>query len=141
WDNANRLATATDPVTGRTLTYGYDAASRLKTITATSGQASTQTFDYDPMDRLTDHTLRNSSGSQLAKITYGWDSDDNLTTKTTTGTAGAGTNTYGYDHAGRLTSWTAPGGGTTAYEWDASGNRTKAGSATYTYDERSRLTN
>src|SRR5690606_25738363 len=71
WDNANRLATATDPVTGRTLTYGYDAASRLKTITATSGQASTQTFDYDPMDRLTDHTLRNSSGTQLAKITYG----------------------------------------------------------------------
>ncbi|MGI5274205.1 LamG-like jellyroll fold domain-containing protein [Nonomuraea sp. CA-218870] len=140
WDNNSRLQTATDPVTGRTLTYGYDAASRLKTITATSGQASTQTFDYDAMDRLTGHTLKNGSGTQLAKITYGWDKDDNLTTKTTTGTAGAGTNTYGYDHAGRLTSWTAPGGTTTAYEWDASGNRTKAGSKTFTYDERNRLT-
>ncbi|MGN9779839.1 RHS repeat-associated core domain-containing protein [Nonomuraea sp. ZG12] len=140
WDNANRLKTATDPVTGRTLTYGYDAASRLKTITATSGQASTQSFDYDPMNRLTSHTLRNGSGTQLAKVTYGWDDDDNLTTKTTTGTAGAGTNTYGYDHAGRLTSWTAPGGTTTAYEWDAAGNRTKAGNATFTYDERNRLT-
>ncbi|TMR22398.1 hypothetical protein ETD86_11950 [Nonomuraea turkmeniaca] len=140
WDNVNRLATATDPVTGRTLTYGYDPASRLKTITATSGQASTQSFDYDAMDRPTTQTLKNGAGTQLAKITYGWDKDDNLTTKTTTGLAGAGTNTYAYDHAGRLTSWTAPGGATTAYEWDAAGNRTKAGGKTFTYDERNRLT-
>ncbi|MGI5287197.1 LamG-like jellyroll fold domain-containing protein [Nonomuraea polychroma] len=140
WDNANRLATATDPVTGRTLTYGYDNASRLKTITATSGMASTQSFDYDNMNRIIGQTLKNGSGTQLAKIAYGWDKDDNLTTKTTTGTAGAGTNTYTYDHAGRLTSWTAPGGATTAYEWDAAGNRTKAGNATFTYDERNRLT-
>ncbi|WP_443156296.1 LamG-like jellyroll fold domain-containing protein [Nonomuraea sp. KM88] len=139
WDNASRLKTATDPVTNRTLTYGYDQASRLKTVTATSGQASTQTFDYDPMDCLTGQTLENGSGTQLAKITYGWDADDNLTTKTTAGTAGAGTNTYAYDHAGRLTSWTAPDGATTAYEWDAAGNRTKAGDKTFTYDERNRL--
>ncbi|KAB8183905.1 hypothetical protein FH608_048595, partial [Nonomuraea phyllanthi] len=32
------------------------------------------------------------------------------------------------------------GGSTTAYEWDAAGNRTKAGDATFTYDERNRLT-
>ncbi len=140
WDNASRLKTATDPVTGRTLTYGYDKASRLKSISSTTGQASTQSFDYDPMNRPISHTLKNGSGTQLAQITYGWDDDDNLTTKTTTGTAGAGTNTYGYDHAGRLTSWTAPGGTTTAYEWDASGNRTKAGDKTFTYDERNRLT-
>ncbi|WP_146103822.1 RHS repeat-associated core domain-containing protein [Nonomuraea solani] len=140
WDGANRLETTTDPLTNRTLTYGYDPASRLKTITATSGQASTQTIDYDNMDRITGQTLQNGSGTQLAKITYGWDKDNNLTTKTTAGTAGAGTNTYGYDHAGRLTSWTAPGGAVTAYEWDASGNRTKAGNKTFAYDERNRLT-
>ncbi|MEO3892774.1 RHS repeat domain-containing protein, partial [Nonomuraea sp. B5E05] len=91
------------------------------------------------MDRLTGQTLENGSGTQLAKITYGWDKDDNLTTKTTAGTAGAGTSTYAYDHAGRLTSWTAPDGATTAYEWDAAGNRTKAGDKTFTYDERNRL--
>ncbi|MEQ4724913.1 RHS repeat-associated core domain-containing protein [Nonomuraea sp. B19D2] len=139
WDKANRLETATDPVTGRTLTYGYDPASRLKTITASSGTASTQAIDYDNMDRITGQTLKNGAGAELAKITYGWDKDDNLTTKTTAGLAGAGTNTYGYDRAGRLTSWTAPGGATTAYEWDAAGNRTKAGNATFTYDERNRL--
>ncbi|RVX42809.1 intein/RHS repeat-associated protein [Nonomuraea polychroma] len=140
YDNVNRLKTVTDPVTARTLTYGYDPASRLKTITATSGTASTQTFDYDNLNRVTGQTLKNGSGTQLAKITYGWDKDDNLTTKTTTGTAGAGTNAYTYDHAGRITSWTAPGGTRTAYEWDAAGNRTKAGDKTFAYDERNRLT-
>ncbi|WP_346114042.1 polymorphic toxin-type HINT domain-containing protein [Nonomuraea maheshkhaliensis] len=140
YDTANRLKTVTDPVTNRTLTYGYDAVSRLKTITATSGTASTQTIDYDNLNRVTAQTLKNGSGTQLATISYGWDKDDNLTTKTTTGTAGAGTNTYAYDHAGRLTSWTAPGGAVTAYEWDAAGNRTKAGDKTFTYDERNRLT-
>ncbi|MEU4328977.1 LamG-like jellyroll fold domain-containing protein [Nonomuraea dietziae] len=140
WDNANRIATTTDPVTGRTLSYGYDNADRLTSITPTSGQAGTQTYTYDDLDRVKTHTLKNGAGTQLAKITYGWDNDDNLTSKTTAGSAGAGTNTYGYDHAGRLTSWTAPGGVTTTYEWDASGNRTKAGGKTFSYDERNRLT-
>ncbi|WP_162794652.1 RHS repeat-associated core domain-containing protein [Nonomuraea lactucae] len=142
WDSAGRLETATDPVTTRKITYGYDAASRLTSMNAAIGATASdsQTFTYDALDRLATHTLKRNTGAQLAKITYGWDKDDNLTTKTTAGTAGAGTNAYTYDHAGRLTSWTAPGGATTAYEWDAVGNRTKAGTKTYTYDERNRLT-
>jgi RHS repeat-associated protein len=139
WDNANRLGTATDPVTGRTLTYGYDKANRVTSLAA-ANPASTQSIGYDDLGRATSQVLKSSTGTELAKITYGWDLDDNLTTKTTTGLAGAGTNTYTYDHANRLTSWTAPGGTTTAYEWDAAGNRTKAGGKTYTYDERNRLT-
>ncbi|MGW0478612.1 polymorphic toxin-type HINT domain-containing protein [Nonomuraea sp. NPDC003214] len=143
WDNASRLKTATDPVTGRKLTYGYDKASNLTSLTAVQGTTTTdsQAFTYDSLNRPLTHTLKKgaSTGPQLAKISYGWDDDDNLTTKTTEGTAGAGTNTYAYDHAGRLTSWTAPGGAVTAYEWDASGNRTKAGDKTFTYDERNRL--
>ncbi|GHE27425.1 hypothetical protein GCM10017673_31990 [Streptosporangium violaceochromogenes] len=138
WDDAGRLATAGDPVAGRTWTYGYDDADRLTGQTST-GTVNSQTYTYDAVDRLATHTLKNGSGTQLAKITYGWDKDDNLTSKTTVGTAGAGAHTYGYDRSGRLTSWTAPGG-TTAYEWDDAGNRTKAGAKTYTYDERNRLT-
>ncbi|MEV4529188.1 LamG-like jellyroll fold domain-containing protein [Streptosporangium sp. NPDC049304] len=138
WDAADRLKTASDPVTGRTWTYGYDNADRLTTKTS-ANPVGTQTYGYDAVDRLTSHSLKNSSGTELSKIVYGWDKDDNLTTKTTTGTAGAGTNTYGYDHAGRLTSWTAPGGAITAYTWDDSGNRTTAGAKTFTYDERNRL--
>ncbi|MEV6159371.1 LamG-like jellyroll fold domain-containing protein [Nonomuraea sp. NPDC052129] len=144
WDKNSRPATATDPVTGRKITYGYDK-SNLTSLTATTGTTTvdTQIFTYDKLNRPETQTLRKgtSTGTQLAKITYGWDKDDNLTSKITAGTAGAGTNTYGYDHAGRLTSWTAPGGAVTAYEWDKSGNRTKAGNATFTYDERNRLTN
>ncbi|MFI6796919.1 LamG-like jellyroll fold domain-containing protein [Streptosporangium canum] len=138
YDNASRLKTASDPLTGRTWTYGYDNADRLTSKTS-ANPVNTQTYTYDA-DRLASQTLKSSSGAELSKIVYGWDKDDNLTTKTTSGTAGAGTNTYGYDHSGRLTSWTAPGGATTAYEWDDSGNRTKAGNKTFVYDERNRLT-
>ncbi|WP_329428677.1 polymorphic toxin-type HINT domain-containing protein [Streptosporangium sp. NBC_01495] len=138
WDAADRLKTASDPVTGRTWTYGYDNADRLTSKTS-ANPVGTQTYGYDTMDRLTSQAVKNSSGTELSKITYGWDKDDNLTTKTTTGTAGAGVNTYGYDHAGRLTSWIAPGGATTDYTWDDSGNRTTVGAKTFTYDERNRL--
>ncbi|WP_176955652.1 LamG-like jellyroll fold domain-containing protein [Sinosporangium album] len=139
WDNDDRLASAADPVTGRAFTYGYDAADRLATLTS-ANPGNGQTFEYDPMDRLLVHTLKDGGGAQLAKITYGWDKDDRLTSKVTEGTAGAGNNTYAYDQAGRLTSWTAPGGNVTTYEWDAAGNRTRAGADTFTYDERNRLT-
>ncbi|MEO3809909.1 polymorphic toxin-type HINT domain-containing protein [Sphaerisporangium sp. B11E5] len=139
WDKNDRVATATDPVTGRSFVYGYDDADRLTTLTS-AGPQTTQSFEYDDLDRLTSHTLKNSAGTQLAKIRYGWDKDDLLVSKTTEGTAGAGANVYGYDQAGRLTSWTAPNGNITSYTWDASGNRVRAGNDTYVYDQRNRLT-
>ncbi|MFI9589775.1 DNA/RNA non-specific endonuclease [Nonomuraea sp. NPDC052265] len=138
WDKDDRLKTVNDPVSGRINTYDYDKADRLTTITS-ANPANTQTYTYDALDRLLTHTLQSGSGALLAKITYGWDKDDNLTSKATEGLAGAGTNTYGYDHANRLTSWTGPDGNTTNYGWDASGNRIKAGDKTFTYDERNRL--
>ncbi|WP_433539968.1 RHS repeat-associated core domain-containing protein [Streptosporangium sandarakinum] len=138
YDDASRLKTATDPVTGRTWTYDYDNADRLTSQTS-ADPINTQSYTYDAVYRLTSHTLKNSGGIPLSKIAYNWDKDDNLVTKTTSGTAGAGVNTYGYDHSGRLTSWTAPDGKATAYEWDDAGNRTKAGDKTFVYDERNRL--
>ena len=69
----------------------------------------------------------------LASIGYGYDPNGNLTSKTTTGLAGASSNTYTYDEANRLTSWNN-GTATTAYGYDANGNRTQVGSATYSYD-------
>ncbi|WP_158578954.1 LamG-like jellyroll fold domain-containing protein [Spongiactinospora rosea] len=140
WDIDDRLQTASDPVTGRQLTYGYDKADRLTSLASTN-PATTQSFGYDAMDRITSHTLKNGSNAELAKLTYGWDKDDQLISKVTSGTAGGGTNTYSYDGSGRLISWKAPNGNVTSYEWDASGNRTKAGNATFTYDERNRLLN
>ncbi|MEU8365269.1 RHS repeat-associated core domain-containing protein [Nonomuraea sp. NPDC048882] len=138
WDDGARLATATDPVTGRTNTYTYDKADRLATVAATF-PATTQTYTYDGANRPLTHTLADATGTQLAKITYGWDKDDNLTSKTTAGTANAGANSYTYDDADRLTSWTRPDGSTIGYDWDAAGNRISAGDQSFTYDERNRL--
>ncbi|NAS22187.1 hypothetical protein GT755_10885 [Herbidospora sp. NEAU-GS84] len=138
WDDDDRLTSVQDPLTGSTVGYSYDDADRLTSMTYGSG-GPVRTYGYDDLDRLTSDTLV-SGGSTLASITYGYDAEDRLTSKTTTGTAGAGTNNYTYDFSGRLTSWTAPGGAVTPYEWDASGNRTKAGNETFTYDERNRLT-
>ena len=69
---------------------------------------------------------------------------------TTSGLATAGggtgtvTNTYGYDQADRLTSWTAtPSGGTATtktYGYDDNGNLTSDNGITYSYDARNELT-
>ncbi|WP_043637821.1 hypothetical protein, partial [Nonomuraea candida] len=103
----DRLKTFTDAVSGRSLTYDYDPADRLKTLTS-ANPAGKQEYDYDDLDRITGHTLLSGAGGQLAKITYGWDRNDNLTSKVTAGTAGAGNNTYTYDRSDRMTSWTGP---------------------------------
>ena len=71
-------------------------------------------------------------------MNYSYDANDQIVGKTTTGTAGRETTPTPTTWPGRLTSWTGPTG-TTAYEWDASGNRTRTGTKTATYDERNRL--
>lgn len=131
-----QLASATDPLTGVRQSYTYDGAGAIKKVDYGAGQS--RSFTYDDLGRLDTDTLKNSTGQTMASTDYGYDTDDRLASKTTVGTAKAGTNTYGYDHAGRLTSWTADGT-TTAYGWDDSGNRVKNGSKTAAFDERNRL--
>ncbi|MGW1606209.1 polymorphic toxin-type HINT domain-containing protein, partial [Streptomyces eurythermus] len=131
-----QLTSATDPLTGVRQTYGYDGAGALEKVDYGAGRS--RGFTYDDLGRLDTDTLKNSAGRTMASTDYGYDDDDRLTSKTTTGTAKAGTSTYGYDQAGRLTSWTADGT-TTAYGWDDSGNRVKNGAKTATFDERNRL--
>jgi RHS repeat-associated protein len=131
-----RLATVTDGVTGTTQTLGYDAAGQPKTVDYGAGR--TRTFGYDDLGRINSDQLKNGTGQTVASIGYGYDLNDRLTSKPTVGTANAGDNTYGYDQTGRLTSWTK-GGTTTDYAWDDSGNRTRNGTKTATYDARNRL--
>ncbi|WP_433433113.1 RHS repeat-associated core domain-containing protein [Nonomuraea sp. CA-141351] len=139
WDDADRLTQSVDPVSGTTIDYTYDKANRLTGMAYGAGGAR-RTYGYDDLNRLAKDTLTTSAAGPIASIEYGYDLDDNMTSKTTTGTAGAGKNTYTYDWANRLISWTAPDGAKTDYGWDATGNRVKAGDKTYTYDERDRLT-
>ena len=95
-------------------------------------------YEYDALGREVADKIETSAGQSVGSITYGYDLNDQMTSKVTTGTAGASSNTYGYDHAGRMTSWVS-NGAETKYEWDKSGNRVRAGDKVSTFDERNRL--
>ncbi|WP_318783678.1 polymorphic toxin-type HINT domain-containing protein [Plantactinospora soyae] len=131
-----RLDSMTDGITGQRQQLGYDAAGEVKTIDYGGGRV--RTFGYDDYGRVNSDVLRNSGGGTVSSVGYGFDLNGHLTRKNTAGTAGAGNNTYTYDDAGRLTSWTGPEG-TVGYGWDASGNRIRTGAKTSTFDERNRL--
>lgn len=125
YDAAGRIDTVRDSITGNNVLYDFDAAGRPSVEQYAVGQTITakRTYGYDPLGRVQSDTVASPDGTTgVASTTYGYDLDDNLTSKQTTGTAGAGTNAY--DYANRMTSWTKDGTATTAYEWDAAGNRT-----------------
>ncbi|MEI8413113.1 MULTISPECIES: LamG-like jellyroll fold domain-containing protein [unclassified Kribbella] len=133
-----RPATVTDPVTRTLQTLGYNTAGQLSTIDYGSGRI--RTIGYDAYGRMNSDVLKAGTTS-VSSITYGYDADNNITSKNTTGVAGAGNNTYAYDQLGRLTSWTKGTTTTTEYGWDAASNRIKAGIKLASYDERNRLLN
>nr|WSX51533.1 LamG domain-containing protein [Streptomyces sp. NBC_00974] len=137
YDTAGRLKTVDDGVTGTALTYGYDVNNNVTTVDYGAGK-SKRAYGYDALHRMVSDKLTSPTGQQLASLTYGWDENDNETSKTTAGAEGTSTNTYTYDWADRLSSWNN-GTATEAYGYDGAGNRTRVGNDTYTYDARNRL--
>ncbi|MFI5936919.1 LamG-like jellyroll fold domain-containing protein [Actinoplanes sp. NPDC051494] len=137
YDDAGRLSALVNPAGEISQRYTYNTMSQVSKITYGS-TGTTRTFGYDNLHRLTADELRTPASASVAKIGYGWDANDNLTSKTTTGFAGAAANTYTYDLADRLTSWNN-GTNTTVYAYDKSGNRVQNGARTFTYDQRNRL--
>ncbi|AYG78396.1 tRNA(Glu)-specific nuclease WapA [Streptomyces hundungensis] len=137
YDTAGRLSTLNDAASGTALTYTYGKLNEVGSIKyGTSGQL--RSYTYNSSHDLTGDTLMQGT-TTLASITYGYDPNDNLTSKNTTGVTGASNNTYTYDQADRLTSWNN-GSTTTAYGYDASGNRTQVGANVFTYDARDQVT-
>ncbi|MER7419297.1 polymorphic toxin-type HINT domain-containing protein [Micromonospora peucetia] len=138
YDGAGRLSTLANPTAGAQLAYTYNTLSQVTKITYGSN-GNTRNFTFDPLRRLKDDELKSSStGASLAKITYGWDENSNIVSKTTSGLAGSAANSYSYDLADRLTSWNNSTS-TTVYAYDKSGNRVQNGSKLFTYDQRNRL--
>lgn len=133
YDVGARLKTVSNNGAGLTQSYDYNNLSRGSQITYGSNQ-NRRLFSYDVMHRLQTDELKTPGGTSIAKITYGWDLNDNETSKTTVGFTGASVNTYTYDWASRLTSWNG-----TAYGYDKAGNRTQAGARTFTYSPGNRL--
>jgi RHS repeat-associated protein len=139
YDTAGRLSTLADPATGGTITYGYNALNQIATVGYGVG-GNVRSFGYDSQHRPTSDVLKTAAGATIGSIGYGYDSNGDLTSKTTVGFAGSAVNTYSYDLARRLTSWN-DGTTTTNYGYDASGNRTAIGGRTLSYNQRNQLTN
>ncbi|WP_395735482.1 RHS repeat-associated core domain-containing protein [Prosthecobacter sp.] len=108
YDDAGRLTQSVDPA--GTISYGFDAASRL--LTMTEG-AVTITRVYDAAGRLTQFT--DAAGNLLK---YAYDSAGNLTVLTYPDNK---TVTYVYDAANRLITVTDWASRVTSYTYDADG--------------------
>jgi RHS repeat-associated protein len=137
YDAESRLVSQTDPLTGTIIGYGYDKVDQLTGVTYGTGGA-TRKLSYDTLHRLIGDSLTSASGASEETVGYGYDDDDRIVAKLTTGAVGVTGDNYGYDLTGRLTSW-IEGATTTAYTYDDAGNRTGNGSAAATYDARDEL--
>ena len=137
YDHDGRIQSVT--IAGKVRSYGFDPASRITSLTDTSGAISTPTtIGYDNLDRLTSAQGNVPGGFDLG---YDYDLIGNRTnqamTLVSTTTTGPQIRTYSYDTASnRLASLSNP---PLAYSYDAVGNTTGDGTFGYTYSGRNRL--
>jgi YD repeat-containing protein len=134
YDAASKLTSVTDWNSNQT-TYGYNNAGMLTTVTLPSSTGVTGTYGYDNADRLTSVSWL-KGGNTLASATYTLNAVGNRTQRVDQ----LGTHTYAYDNLHRLTSVTYPGPSTDTYTYDAVGNRLTKNATTYTYDNADRMT-
>jgi len=146
YNTDDQLTSLTDAATGTDLGYSYNDLDQVSKITYGTGD--TRSFGYNSAHEVTGDTLKtSSSGTTVDGLTYSWDTDGDMLSKTdTAGTA----NTYTYDASGRLATW-SNGTKLTNYSYDADSNRTGitttttasgavTGDETLTYDARDELT-
>jgi RHS repeat-associated protein len=143
-----------------TTSYGYDAYSRLTSLTA-AGEPEGKSFGfaYTPTGQVARLTRPNGvvdtlsylgeqmisrvsmlGSTSLASTSYGYDASGHRSS--ITGTEGRAT-VYHYDPLGELTEETPAGTAGAQYEYDAAGNRSRRsgglGLATYSYNEDEEL--
>ncbi|RCX12208.1 RHS repeat-associated protein [Anaerobacterium chartisolvens] len=146
YDRAGRLLTVT--ANGRTAVYSYYDNGSTQSVVYDDGSREDYTY-YDD-GHLWTLTNKKSDGTVLEAYTYTYDASENQTSKDEViNGAAKGITSYTYDALNRLQTVTEPGGSrTTAYTYDASGNRltqtvNQSGTTTldtYSYDSLNRLT-
>lgn len=122
YDAANRLTSVTDWASRQTQ-YGYDANNRLTGITRPDG--SHQTNTYDAKGQLTVAEDRDSQNALISQYEYDYDEVGNITTETsTTGQGHVETNTF--SAVDRITAQAVTENGIPTeqygYTYDAGGN-------------------
>lgn len=151
---------------GRSVSYGYDAFSRLETIQSatdtflyayadasplveslTRPSGSTTSYQYDPLNRLTHVTNMNSLAQTIDSYVYGYDTKDMRNSETTTGDPASAPLsdelvTYDYDAANQMIAFGDPAN---ALTYDQDGNLTHGVTPDgypfiASYDAESRLT-
>lgn len=147
YDSDDRLVGDQDAASGQHLTYSYNNMDQVTQIAYSGGD--TREFEYNAVGELTSDEVENPSGGPVGEIDYGYDAAGELTSMNDygIGTSSADSdtaNSYTYNEAGELASWTAtpPDGSasTVNYGYDDAGNRTSVNGTTYTYDQRDELT-
>jgi RHS repeat-associated protein len=130
----DRLTTKAAPA--GTLSYSYDSAGNLASISSNHVNGVLVNYAYDELNRL---LTRTTPGEAPVSFTY------TPTGKYLTSTAGDGTVNYAYDALDRLTTKTTPEG-TLSYTYDAAGHvasiassNSNGASVAYAYDELNRL--
>jgi RHS repeat-associated protein len=124
-DYAISAIASSDP-NGFALNASVDA---LGNLTGATASGNTRSYHHDPMYRLTQ--VQDGTGTQLEGYNY------NGTGDRLSKTIGATTQTYTY--SAPLTSHQLQSVAGTTRGYDANGNTTQIGSATFTYDNRNRL--
>jgi YD repeat-containing protein len=115
---------------GRIFALGYDAASRIETISDIANPPNSNTYGYDVLDRLNSALL---PGTPFA---YVYDAVGNRTSKT----VGSGTETYTYSPtSNRIASFTPTSGPARSFGFDANGSTLNDGVNSYVYDPRGRM--
>jgi RHS repeat-associated protein len=133
YDALNRIESMTDPQ-GHTTHFKYGLEGELTNAELPNGVDTTNA--YNSAGRLAESTSTAGKAS-IEALTYGYDADGNVTSEVN---RLAEETTYSYDALDRLAGLNSPGPGSTPYEYDRAGNRTKSGSTTYSYNALNQLT-
>jgi len=160
YDNSDRMLTSQNPVqaaAGREISYTYDAAGNLTSITDANNYTTTYTYNArneliavtDPLGKTTSYGYDAEGDVKtitdpLGKVsTYTYDANDNLLTATDPLN---NVTSYVYDYDNELASVIDPRGNTTNYSHNSLGEETgvtlpgQSTPTTYAYDEDGDLT-
>jgi RHS repeat-associated protein len=133
YDNANRLTSITQG--SATVSLTYDNANRRSTLTYPNGIVAT--YGYDNANQLTSLTYTLGM-TTLGDLTYTYDAAGRRTSVggswARTGIPSALTSAI-YDAANRIATWSG-----TSFTYDLNGNLTSDGTTSYTWNARNQLT-